>query len=246
MNEIDRVDPFQATWYEKLGFENNPFSIRPSLQYELIGYNNILREIFYRVKSGSMLYIEGAPGTGKTSIMKHIISKFRGNKKVIYFNCNKIDEKLDIDDLLEGRYGWFGKTFKIKPRDMILLLDEVNSISAKNSEKIKYYFDEGFFKSVVFAGISYDKSNFTPSLRNRIGNRVIKLEPLTEDDAVIIIRSRIKDNQIIGNDIIKALWEKSFRNPRILLENCEDLCKFVTRNNRQKIKIQDIKEVFGE
>ena len=67
-------------WYEELDFDENPFSVDPRENHDnLIGMEEIIEEIDYRIKSGSMLVIEGSEGTGKTSLTealcRHLASK---------------------------------------------------------------------------------------------------------------------------------------------------------------------------
>ena len=71
----------------------------------------------------------------------------------------------------------------------------------------------------MFAGVSYEKVDFTQSLRNRIGSRVIKLDPLSDDDAILLIRARIKDNQILSNDVIKKIFENYLQDGQ--LDDCD-------------------------
>ena len=164
-------------WFESLGYSYNPFILNP-LDFEdelLIGMEEEAKELLYRVKAGSMVFIEGKEGSGKTVLLKHVIDNFKGEGKVVYLDANKVNKTEDIEKILFK---------KGKKKGMILLLDNVSSLSKHNSEKIKYLFDEDFIKSVVFTGESFGSAVLSESIKQRIGSRIIKVPEMEEDDAV--------------------------------------------------------------
>src|SRR3989338_9068213 len=88
------------TWYWKLGFSNNPFTIKPgAITNEIIAYN--VQPIIERIKKGEPQFIEAPFGRGKTTILKGIIAKFGGKKKLVYANCIR-QECLDVKNLLKN------------------------------------------------------------------------------------------------------------------------------------------------
>ena len=104
---------------------------------------------------------------------------------------------------------------------MALLLDEVQELSKENMERIKFFFDHDHIKSVVFAGTDYNNADFSPSIKERIGNDVIKIPILSFDDAVKLIRNRIGNWSLLSNEIIEELYTLSNYNPRRLLHSCD-------------------------
>jgi predicted AAA+ superfamily ATPase len=147
----------EKLWFQQLGFRENPFSIKPAaFGNKLVGYDHVIEELYYRVNAGGMVFIEGQLGTGKTSLLKLVASKYRGMKRLMYFSCNEI-KNADLSEVLFAKIGFWRHLFNIKPKGMIVLLDEVNELGKDNVEKIKYFFDEDTIKSVVFTGVDYEK-----------------------------------------------------------------------------------------
>jgi len=92
----------------------------------------LLEDVFYRVAAGSMVFVEGKKGSGKSSILWNLIKKYRGKGKVIYFDCAQIEKELNIEKLLVNKYGFIrGRILNKKPRDMILLLDNIEELSKR-------------------------------------------------------------------------------------------------------------------
>ena len=116
----------QEMWWRKLGFYINPFTIKPApFDNKVFGQDQILEDLYYKLPAGTMSFVEGKLGTGKTTILKSLIAKFRGRGKVIYFSCNRLDTELNIEELLKGRYGFWGKLFGMMPKEMIVLLQPI-------------------------------------------------------------------------------------------------------------------------
>ena len=217
-------------WFEKRDFFENPFNTEPTT--ELTGFNEMSEGLQYRVASGSMVFLEGSEGSGKTSLLKFLIQKFGGFGKVIYTDLNK-DKDFDIKRLMQKKYGFFGKLVGATPRDMILLLDNVKQISKRNAGLIKYYFDQGYIKSVVFSGEKYKKADIPPGVRERIGNRVLSIKKLTSDEALQLFRSRI-DDKLLSDAFIRKIYKKS-SSTKDFLKKCDKLYDYITSNNIKNV-----------
>jgi len=122
-------------WYKELGFYNNPFSIKPAMYTdELYGYN--LGMILDKISRGEVLFLEGAYGKGKTTILKRIIREFGGGRNLVYYSCNRTEKNIDFDELLKGKYGLLGNLFNMKGENMILLLDEAQHLNEEDSNTL--------------------------------------------------------------------------------------------------------------
>ena len=223
-------------WFEELDFDENPFDTNPKKYPEkLVGLTEIFEDLIYRIESGAMVFLEGKEGFGKTSLLWNAIKKKRGKGKIIYVDCDMLDEDLNIEKLMINRHGLSGKLFKTKPKGMILLLDNVTALSKLNSERVKYFFDQGYLRSIVFTGKSFGKVNFSKSLKQRIGSRVLNIKSVDKYQAIAIVRNRIQDLNMISDDLIEEVFQKSGENPKRLLENCEKLFGHVIESNEDKI-----------
>lgn len=225
------------TWYKKLGFFNNPFSIKPApYSDELAGYDNVLREISFNILSGKVQFVLGSYGEGKTALLKRVINDFGGKKELIYFSCNRLDRGLDLESLLAGRYGLLGKLFSIKPKNMILLLDEAQCLTEEDYRAILRYKNSGYLRSVVLVGAAFDKGKFTPT------PILMSLSGITADDSVRLVRERVGNISLLSNDSIKFIFENSNKNPRELLKNCEEICRYAVENSKGAVT----KEIVAE
>ena len=219
-------------WFDKLGFDKSPFELNPlETDFSLIGQDKGAKEILYRIMSGSMLLIEGKAGKGKTALLKYAIDNFKGEGKVIYVNASKLNKRLNISDLL-----------KKKPKRMMLLMDNVQYLSKKNNDRIKYYYDMDYIKSVVFTTIDYRLVNFTNAIKDRIGKNIIKLKNLSQSRALEIAKERLGNNEILPDNVLKQLHKDS-GSIKEFLGNCELLCSYVIKKERDKARKDDIKNM---
>lgn len=198
---------------------------------KLIGRDTESEEILYRVASDNMLLIEGEKGIGKTALLKYVIDNFRGKGKVIYVDLNTFSKRLDVGSLLKNR-----------PKGMILLLDNVQNLSRKNHEKIKYFYDQGHIKSVIFTTVNSDLVNFTDAVRTRIGRNIMKLKSICENDAIEVAKKRIYDGYTISEEIFNELYTES-TNIKEFLTNCNSLCVYLKKTDREIAGKEDIKKM---
>ena len=231
-------------WYQELGYEENPFSVNPKKNLDkLYMMDNIVEETAYRIKAGSVFVIEGKKGTGKTSVLMTAVRKFGGRKKVVYIDSERLDKELNITHVLQERYGFVGRILNKKPKDMIVLMDNVHELSNKNTERLKYYFDQNYIRSIIFTTTDYNDVKFSDSLRDRIGTRIAKTPEITDGDAVDIIKARIGDDDILNEELIRKIFQYSDNSPGIMLENCTKVAKKALEKGRFRVQMIDLKEL---
>lgn len=210
-------------WYKKLGYYENPFLINPLKEATpMFGQETQLEDVVYYIKSGSLVFVEAGKGAGKTKFLRSVIDSFRG--RIIYVNASKLKKNLNVEDLLRKKNGFSGKVFGSKPKDMILMLDNVGELSKVNLERIKFYYDQGFLQSVVFTGEKFSKVDFPESLKTRIGKRVVQLDELNKSQAVEMALQRLDETlddeePLIKKSLIEKVFEVSKKNPRLFLIN---------------------------
>lgn len=196
-------------WYQTKGFKSNPLNIEAEFKDKLYGYDILIEELFYRVNSGNMIFLEG--NNGKTALLYKVIEKYKGKGKVAYVDCNKIIEDLDIKQLITNSKKYMKQNFSGLPNNMILLLDNMNSLSNKNSEMLKYYFDQNNIQSIVMASTSYDDCEIPESIRHRIGNRIYKTKDLTEEELVELTLERLKYGTFITENQVEKIVHKIYK-----------------------------------
>src|SRR5690606_27515189 len=107
-------------WYNELGYTVNPFTIKPALiDDSIIGHADIIERVENFIFKGGFGILVGAYGVGKTTLLKTAIKKFVGKRKVVYFSCNRLNQRLDLDKILHKRYGKLGELLQIKSKHMI-------------------------------------------------------------------------------------------------------------------------------
>lgn len=230
-------------WYKEIGYAANPFSIKPlAYNEEIYGYDT--DSIFTKIDDGQVVLIHGQYGKGKTAILKKIIRRFGGSRKLIYYSCNRTEDTIDFDRLIEGRFGLFGKALGIKSSDLIILLDEAQDMKPADTQVLKEYYKK-YFKSIVL--VTHDAKLVTEmnGITDLLGENVIALTPLTSDDAIKIVRKRIGNIQLLSDDMIRKIFEKSDANPRHLLKNCEDVCRHAINNGYSEVKEEHL-SVIGK
>jgi chromosomal replication initiation ATPase DnaA len=223
-------------WYEELDYDENPFEINS----RLVGQESILDESFYTIMSGNILIVEGEDGIGKTKLLQEVVHKFGGKGKIIYIDSKNIDKELNIEEVVVKKNGLAGYLLKKYPKRMILLLDDVENLSKKNSERIKYLFDMNHLKSVIFTTKDSDKLEFTEGLNQRI-RKTINLETLSDYEAVQLVRDKIGNN-CMTDRMIKEVYRESNKNIKKFLNNCEMVCKAYMDN--KEITEKDVKDIL--
>jgi len=227
-------------WFNDLGFSENPFD--DSARHKLAGNENIMEDIIYNINAGNIVFIEGKPGSGRTAILKKAIQSFMGFGKVSFVECQKIKD-LNIEDVLKGKYNFIERIFSKMPNGMIVLMDDAGELDKKNCERIKYFYDQNYIKSIIFTGESYNKANFTESLKDRV-KKVIKLNDLKEYESLDILNSRLNGKQLIPDDVAKEIFERTDGNPKKFLNACEELCKTIAETKEEKVTLEHVNKLL--
>ncbi len=218
-------------WYKELGFETNPFSIKPNSL--VIGIDSTLQKLKSRIKTGGIILLTGDYGTGKTAILKNLIEEFKGKRKLIYYSYNRKDGILDFDKLLyESKM--LNKIIKRKPKKMILLLDEVEKLNIKEREELILNYKQGYFKAVVLVARNKKSANLNTELEELISKDYVQMQEMTSETAAKMIRNRIGSVDYISDVMIKRIFQVR-KNPRMFLENCEDVCRYAFNTNSEKV-----------
>jgi replication-associated recombination protein RarA len=219
-------------WYEELDFDENPF-IADS---KYVGNEDLLEEAFYSIISGSIVIVESEPGMGKTRLMKEVVKKFGGKGKLVYINGRNMDKELNVESIIQKKKGWLRKN----PKNMVLLLDDVEHISEKNMERIKYFFDQNYIRAVILATNKPEELKLSDSLKQRVWKNM-KMGSLSDYEAVQVVREKIGD-EMLSDRIIKTVYKESGKNMKKFMENCEIMCKAFIDN--KDIKEEEVKSII--
>jgi hypothetical protein len=135
-----------------------------------------VRKLVYYTAAGSIVLLEG-DGEIKKIALRDAIREIRKNWNVIYVG-KKYKDNWEIEELLLESNGFFkGIILGIMPRERVLVINTPEAISAKNLERIRYFYDENNLKSVIIATKEVSIINkFPEALKNRIGSRIIEIK----------------------------------------------------------------------
>ncbi len=207
-------------WYEHHGYAEDPFSTKKGAFIDhSVNLSEPAEELAYHIEAGNMALIEGANGTGKTALLFSTVEKFKGERKIIYFDCG--NDTVDIKSLMQNRYGVLGKLLNITPKGMVMLLDNFEKLDSKDVERVKYYFDNNYIRSVVFTGSA---SSLPENIRERIGGNIIRLKSLSAKDAVQLAKNRLGSLDFLPEKIIRKIYKSSGKDVKKFLEQCGNAC----------------------
>ena len=231
-------------WYRQLGFYHNPFSIKPlSYHNEIYGYD--LDSIQKKIAEGNVLFLEGEYGRGKTSILKKIINQFGGRRNLIYYSCNRLEGQLDLDQLLKGAGSFLRRLIGNNSKDAIFLLDEVQDLSVEDGERIARLYNDKQIKSIILVSHDYQDVKFGKELSALIEGNVIRLNEISDQEAIRIVRGRIGNIRLLSEATITDIFDISQRNPRQLLKNCEKVCRYAVEQGARIVGAEHVRKVLG-
>lgn len=226
-------------WYEEFNFTSNPFTIKPQEGYEdFLGQKELVKKVVHNVEKGSITIVFGEYGTGKTTVMKGIIDKFRGERKVAYYNCYTSEKSIDYEDILIQGGSRLSSFFGLRSKNMILLLDEAHNLMPRDFENLVDYYNEGFFRSIVLV-TSRPGYKFPKDVLEIVDGHMYELKRLTEEDAIQLVKSRLEGVEIISDDMIKKIL-KNAKTPREFLMRCDDACRKATARGSEVVEVEDI------
>src|SRR3989344_7424818 len=214
-------------WYNRYGWKKNPFEVKCSK--EVIGLDKEKEKLLDYVNSGDACIIIGDSGVGKTSLLKWL-EKYLIRYKMNYINAEEMNEYYSLKKHVKK--GWIRKS--------ILLLDEAHLCDEDLRKEVKLLWDENTIKSVVIAQMPTSLSEYSESLKKRIGSRILKLGKLDFEKAKALIEFRTKSYNPFDDNSLKLLLDEADYNPRKLLEKCELVCMELDKEQLNEANIKSI------
>ncbi|MGM5484366.1 MAG: hypothetical protein ACQEP1_00660 [Nanobdellota archaeon] len=210
-------------WHRNLGYKRNPFWIDPfSNPFSLVDRSDEAEELLYAVSSGSMCILEGGRGTGKTALLRYVKDHFKG--RVVYIDGSRINKRFDIN--------------KVLPRKrMIVLIDDMKRLSAKNNERIKLAYDEDRISSVVFTTDDLLNAPVSKSIMERVGNNIVRLSNYYYDTMLEILETR--RSRILPPEMAEFIYWKT-GNMKDLLLWADKSAENAVKKGKTRISDSDI------
>jgi DNA polymerase III delta prime subunit/DNA-binding transcriptional ArsR family regulator len=210
-------------WYKAFGWEENPFSIRPSPN--VIGLEEIKEALLEDLLSGSPALLLGPTGMGKTSLLLWLKGQLSQTKfRPVYLNLHALPkpQELSIQRTL-GREILLQRLRLRFSQGLILLLDEAQELTAPLAELIKAGFDRGSISAFLLA--AQEEPPLPPPLRSRIGPHLYRLQTLGIPERLALLKHRMDGKNPFTEEALLLLAERSGESPRALLQAAELACK---------------------
>lgn len=107
-------------------------------------------------------------------------------------------------------------------------------------QQVKGYYDEGFFKSVVFVSRKEDLK-LAEELEELTSKNNFKLGNIDKAEAVRMVRKRIGNLKFISDQNIIKIFSKD-NNTRAFLKNCEDACRYAFESGSKGVTDEHIQK----
>ncbi|MCD6496110.1 MAG: AAA family ATPase [Candidatus Aenigmarchaeota archaeon] len=256
--------------YVKLfGWEGNPFvfKILPDL---FVGYEDEMKSMIEKISGGCKFsVILGPTGSGKTTMMKNLITKIAGYGRVFYVPkppnspdgwkkifteivrpgiFRRLFMKPNIDNITIYEVGeWVNK--RSKNKRLLLLVDECHESTRESLEWLRTLTDQIDNLSLVLAGLPVFEKRLMEELetfRRRIENK-LELTNLSSAETRELIKKRIEwvggeDVKPFTSNSIQYIYEKTNGFPREVLRICSELIQNAIENNITTIDTDFLKE----
>lgn len=227
------------TWYEEYDFISNPFTIKPQEGYEdFFGQKKVVNSVNKAMDKGEIAVVFGKYGCGKTTILKGIIDKFKGARKVAYYNAYTSEKAVNFEDILVLGGSRLSSFFGVKSKNMILLLDEAHNLMKRDIDDLIDYYEDGYFKSIVLV-TSHVDHKFPKDLMEVVGNNAFRLEMFGEKEAISFCKERLEGVDLLKNEAIKKIY-KSAKSPRDFIMRCEDACRSAVERGSKSVEDEDL------
>ncbi len=256
-------------YMKMFGWEGSPFvfKILPDL---FVGYEGEMDSLIGSLCNGSKFsIIMGPTGSGKTTMMKNLITKIEGYERVFYVPKPPNDpdgwknifagivkpgfvkrflSRGKFDDITIYEVGeWVNK--RSRGKRLLLLVDECHESTRESLEWLRTLTDQVENLSLVLAGLPVFEKRLMEELetfRRRIETRV-ELTNLTLNETRELIKKRVEwmggeDVKPFTSSSIQYIFDKTNGFPREILRACNDLVQNALDKNVSSIDTDFLKE----
>ena len=217
------------------------FRMRPKTLEEFVGQEHIVGKdkLLYRtIKADrlSSLILWGPPGCGKTSLAKVISETTKYQFKKINAVTSGVAEIKDA--VTEASNPLLNPSGKC-----ILFIDEIHRFNKLQQDALLPYVEDG---TVILIGATTENPYFEVNKALISRSMVIKLEPLTKEDIIKVIKNSLKSKEGLGNynikiseNTIEKIAEISGGDVRTALNGLEIAVLTTKMNSKGVIEITD-------
>ncbi|MFH0870645.1 MAG: AAA family ATPase [archaeon] len=222
------------TWYEQLGFKENPLDMRPNPL--LVGLERQEEQLINHILKGEICFLNGLTGSGKSSLLMRVQQNLKSHA-FLYLDAQELPDEFDLEESLKDMRTVVDKIrlkeWPSKPPVVIIDEFQASDKSVILDARAKWENpDNKRIKSIVIAQISKQLKNVTPAFKERLGSRIITLPTLDDDEMREIIKLRLQSRRgtnyynKLHNEAVNLLVACADGNPRRLLEYTDLLFDF--------------------
>jgi hypothetical protein len=223
-----------ATWFEQLGFKENPLDVRPSPL--LVGLERQEEQLVNHILKGEVCFLNGLTGSGKSSMLMRVQKNLK-NHSFIYLDAQELPKNFDLEEELKKKRNFFDRiTLKEFPsKTPVLIIDEFQATDKNIILDARAKWEnpnEKRIKSIIIAQISKYLKNVTPAFKERLGSRIIELPTLDDEEMKEILKLRLENKRganyynKLHNEALNLLVACADGNPRKLLEYADMIFDF--------------------
>ena len=129
------------------------------------------------------------------------------------------------------------------PKNMILILDNAKALTKDAYQRLQYFFDQNYLKSVILITRNKDQLQLPASMSDRIGNRVVKTKLLKKSQILELVQERMFEDEIFTAKNLEDVYAKS-KGLKSFLENLESLAQYMLEKDVEKVTIKTINKVL--
>jgi predicted AAA+ superfamily ATPase len=213
-------------WFERYGWSTNPFEIN-HLTNLISGFDDIRKKLLIFIKSGDCCLLVGPSGSGKTLILKWLEEIGTQGTSYIYLNTLGMTDSdkgnVNFDKIIKENSGFWPKK-----KSIVVLIDDTEAIPILLGDSLKVNFENKTIDSIVMASETSELTNIKSSLLGLVGSRVVRMRPMTVEEALAMIQNRITHVNPFGQGCLESILQRTDMRPRKILEYCELVAKSCT------------------
>lgn len=180
-------------WYTKFKFLENPLDARPNP--DVVGLEEEEEQLTNHIKKEELCFLNGLTGSGKTSLLQKLQNDLK-EYSFIYLDAQDLPKDFNLEEELKKKRNFFDKIrFKKFPaKKPVLIIDEFQATDPRLVLEAKTKWDapkDKRIKSVIIAQIDSRLKNVSGSFLDRLGNRIITLKDLDEEDMKEVLKKRL-------------------------------------------------------
>ena len=184
-------------WYTQLEFSENPLDARPNS--ELIGLEEQEQQIKNFILKEELCFLNGLTGAGKTSLLKRIQEVFP-DYSFIYLDADALPPSFNLTEALRGKRTLFDmiRLKEMPTKKTVLIIDEFQATDPRIVLEARSRWEnptERHIKSIIIAQISEQLKNVPGSFKDRLGNRIVRLTPLSNDVMRQVLEKRLSNTK---------------------------------------------------